>query len=123
MKPTYETIKEMADFFKAMSEVKRIAIVWLLASQSEAKLCVIDIADKLGISQPAASQHIRVLKNIGLLIPRRESYKVYYHIDIDEYKKNHSNINALYEMALNKCCASDSDCCSDPIKKCFTEPS
>jgi len=60
-------ITKMANIFKAFADPTRLRLIRLLASNMEEKLCVVDLAKKLGISQPAASQHIKVLKNINIL--------------------------------------------------------
>lgn len=81
-------------------------------------LCVSDVAEKLGISQPAASQHIKVLKNVGILEENKKGFRVYYTIDNEvlmEYKKD---IDELFLKAFEKCeydfscsdCPYGSDC-------------
>ncbi len=39
------------------------------------------IGDKLGVSQPAASRHLKVLTDAGLVIPTRKKGWVYYRRD------------------------------------------
>ncbi|WP_093793979.1 ArsR/SmtB family transcription factor [Sporomusa acidovorans] len=43
--------------------------------------CVSDVAQQLGISQPAASQHIKILKNVGILEENRRGFRVFYTIN------------------------------------------
>jgi ArsR family transcriptional regulator len=40
--------------------------------------CNLFIVDKLGVSQPAASRHLKVLADAGLVIPTRRKGWVYY---------------------------------------------
>ena len=44
-------------------------------------LCVSEIANKLNISVPAASQHFRVMENAGLVKKKREGQRMCYLID------------------------------------------
>ncbi|MEM9655817.1 MAG: metalloregulator ArsR/SmtB family transcription factor [Actinomycetota bacterium] len=45
--------------------------------------CNLFIVDKLGVSQPAASRHLKVLTDAGLVIPTRRKGWVYYRRDED----------------------------------------
>jgi ArsR family transcriptional regulator len=93
----------MANVLKSMGEEKRLKIIKMLASNANDIFCVSDVAKQLGISQPAASQHIKVLRSIGILEENRKGFKVFYTINLDvlnEYKKN---IDELFKKAFEKC--------------------
>jgi ArsR family transcriptional regulator len=59
-------------FFKALGEPTRLRIIRLLAEQ---ELCVCELEDIMKISQPRISQHLKVLKQVGLVSERREAQK------------------------------------------------
>jgi DNA-binding transcriptional ArsR family regulator len=44
---------------------------------------VTELADELPVSRPAVSQHLRVLKNAGLVRERRDGTRRFYRIDPD----------------------------------------
>lgn len=44
---------------------------------------VVEIAEKVRLSRTAASHHIKILKNAGILKMRREGTKNYYYFDAD----------------------------------------
>ena len=46
-------------------------------------LAVGEIADELPVSRPAVSQHLRVLKEAGLVTERRNGTRRYYRVDPD----------------------------------------
>jgi DNA-binding transcriptional ArsR family regulator len=46
-------------------------------------LAVVEIADELPVSRPAVSQHLRVLKEAGLVSERREGTRRFYRVDPD----------------------------------------
>ena len=76
MTPTI--IIDCVDFCKALADDTRQAILRLLL-QSE--MCVGDIVDAFGLSQPTISHHLGTLKNAGLVSSRKEGKQVYYAID------------------------------------------
>lgn len=59
----------------AGSEV-RLKILFLLNIEKE--LCPCDIADILEMSVPAVSQHIRKMKDAGIITSRRDGQTLYY---------------------------------------------
>lgn len=65
----------VAEVFKHLGDANRIRIFWLLCNCEE---CVINISAMLGISSPAASHHLRILKDSHLITSRREGKEVYY---------------------------------------------
>ncbi len=63
--------------FKALSNETRLEIIKLL---SERPLCVNALVNKTGISQPAMSQHLKVLENAGLVVGIKKGYWVHYEL-------------------------------------------
>jgi DNA-binding transcriptional ArsR family regulator len=70
--------KELADAFKALSDLTRLRILYLLATDTTGTLGVSDLAAQLGISQPAVSQHLKVLKHEGIVASERSGFHVYF---------------------------------------------
>lgn len=65
----------LADVFKHLSDPNRLRIFWALCHGEE---CVINISALTEMSSPAVSHHLRILKNAGLIMSRREGKEVYY---------------------------------------------
>jgi len=81
-------IEEAGRVFKALSDPTRLRLIQLLACQEGGSaLCVMALADRLGVSQPAVSQHLRVLRNVGLVRGDRRGCRVHYFLDEDELAK------------------------------------
>ncbi len=76
-------VREMADVFKALGDPTRLRIIRLLVTNPSDTLNVSDLADRLGMTQPAVSQHIKVLKNVGILVPNKQGYHVFYHVNME----------------------------------------
>lgn len=85
-------MKESADLFKILSVDKRIEIIELLKKEP---MSVNSLADKLGITQSAVSQHLRVLKAAGLVIDNRQGYWIYYSLNKDALEKCRQRLNRI----------------------------
>ena len=57
-------LKQLTSLFKALSEATRLRIVHLLHAQS---LCVRDLQEVLGLSQPLVSRHLAILRAANLV--------------------------------------------------------
>ncbi len=81
---------ELAETFRALADSSRAKIVYSLLRQ---ELCVCDLAAVVGLSESAVSQHLRVLRNLRLVTPRREGKLVYYSLD-------DAHVRALLDVSL-----------------------
>ena len=68
------------DVMDALGDPTRRAIFERLRS---GPLAVVEIADELPVSRPAVSQHLRVLKEAGLVTERRDGTRRLYRVDPD----------------------------------------
>jgi len=100
------SVKEnrLAKYAKALGHPARIAILKLLASK---QTCICgDIVDELPLSQSTVSQHLKELKDAGLIKGEIEGAKVCYCIDAKEWKTAQDRINQLFDSykGNNECC-------------------
>jgi len=65
----------IADIFKLLGDSSRVRIFWLLCHCEE---CVINLSAMVGMSSPAVSHHLKLLRAHGLIVSRREGKEVYY---------------------------------------------
>ena len=98
-----DDVKLMAEVFKVLGDTTRLRIIRMLASNPGSTLCVADLADRLGMTQPAVSQHIKALKQVGLLEPDKQGFRVYYYIDTDILSSYKEKIDEMFELAFTKC--------------------
>lgn len=61
---------------------------------------VVEIARGLPVSRPAVSQHLRVLKDAGLVRERREGTRNYYSVDGDALAELREYFENFWEEAL-----------------------
>ena len=68
----------IADTFKALADPTRVAMMNRLAAVAE--LCVCDLTDAFGLSQPTISHHLRILRESGLVEAERRGTWAYYRL-------------------------------------------
>jgi len=64
---------------KALADKNRLRIVYLLNGKKD--LCVCEITDIIGLSQPTISSHLRLLENAGLIVSDKDGLWVNYNIN------------------------------------------
>ena len=95
--PDETRIAAVAEAMKQLGDPTRLRIFWLLCHTEE---CVIDIAALTGMSSPAVSHHLRILKSAGLLTSRREGKEMYYRAaDTKLVRKLHHTIEDVAEIS------------------------
>ena len=72
-----ENIREASEAMQAMAHPLRLKILCLIGGQ---ECSVLEIVEAVGTSQSNISQHLAVLRDHGILSPRKEANKVYYRI-------------------------------------------
>jgi ArsR family transcriptional regulator len=73
--------QEMSETFKLLGDKSRLMILALLKEQ---ELCVCEIVEIMGMSQPSISQHLRKLKSAGLVGETRKGQWVFYHLNVED---------------------------------------
>ena len=68
----------MGDVFKALSDPTRRKILELL---KEKPMNAGEIADCFKMSKPSVSNHLKILKNCGLVIDERNGQNIIYHLN------------------------------------------
>jgi ArsR family transcriptional regulator, arsenate/arsenite/antimonite-responsive transcriptional repressor len=86
--------EKLAGIFKLFSVEARIRIVRALKRRA---MCVTEITSQLGISQEATSQHLRVLRDAGIVWFQKRGFHIYYSLDKQNMALMHKAVNALYE--------------------------
>src|SRR5229473_2900413 len=73
-----ELYVDMAETFRALADSTRAKIVHALMDQP---LCVCDLAQVVGVSEPAVSQHLRLLRTLRIVRGRRMGKMVFYSLE------------------------------------------
>jgi len=95
---------ELSSLAKALGHPARIAIIQHLLKVNS---CVCgDIVDELPLAQPTVSQHLKELKNAGLIKGAIEGNSICYCIDEEKWMEYKKIITGLFESYVPKpaCC-------------------
>ncbi|MGO1080473.1 ArsR/SmtB family transcription factor [Inquilinus sp. CA228] len=96
-----------ANLFRALANERRLQILdWLKDPRAhfppqadgdlvEDGVCGLFIADKLGISQPTLSEHMRVLVQSGLVVPKRIRQWTFYKRDEEQIRAARAAVETL----------------------------
>jgi len=84
---------ELALLFKALGHPARIAIIEFLVKQ-ESCICG-DIVNELTLAQPTVSQHLKELKNAGLIKGTIEGTSICYYLDESKIEQIVTYLNVL----------------------------
>ncbi|MGM0366821.1 MAG: ArsR/SmtB family transcription factor [Actinomycetota bacterium] len=74
-----ENLKNMVKTIKALADEGRLRIILLLLERDN--LCVCEIKEVIGLSQPTISIHLKSMENVGLIESRKEGLWVNYCIN------------------------------------------
>jgi DNA-binding transcriptional ArsR family regulator len=72
---------DCCDVFKALSVETRVKIIEIL--KSKGPMGAKKIAELIGVTPAAVSQHLRMLKHVGLVRSERRGYWIPYELDTD----------------------------------------
>ena len=98
------TIEKTAGICRALGDENRLKIIGLLTG---GELCACRILEKLDITQPTLSHHIKILCGCALVNARRDGKWMHYSINCETFCEFKQYFDAM------KCCT-NSDCqCGD----------
>ena len=97
-----EKQNELATLFKAFSHPARIAIIEYLLKVDK---CICgDIVSELPLSQPTISQHLKELKNVGIIKGTIEGTAICYCLNPDIVVQFENYFSSIRNKMQSKCC-------------------
>ena len=98
--------QELSEFAKALAHPARIAILKLLAQRNE---CICgEIVEVLPLAQSTVSQHLKELKNAGLIDGAIDGPRSCYCINWKAFEKFNTEFNSLFDNLRTK---NEKACC------------
>ncbi len=95
-----EKLESMSNQLKAVSDPNRLK---LLACLKKGEVCACDFVDVLHISQPAVSQHLKKLKDAGIIVERPAGTWKHYRLNEVQQPYIQAIIDALEVSPVIKC--------------------
>lgn len=100
-----EAQNQISSIAKVFGHPARVAILQYLFKTNS---CICgDLVDEIGLAQPTISQHLKELKNVGLISGNIEGTSVCYCID----KANWSKMKTIINDFLNQDVNENTNCC------------
>ncbi|MBZ4322352.1 metalloregulator ArsR/SmtB family transcription factor [Streptomyces sp. SCA2-4] len=84
--------------FRALGHPVRLGIMKALAERPET--CACDFTELFHVSQPTISQHLKVLRETGLVVTRRQGTQICYSVRPDALHRLHAALTAIQPPRL-----------------------
>lgn len=91
---------QMAEYFKVFSDANRLEIIELLL---KGETCGCTLIDKLPISQPTLSYHLKTITKYNLATSKREGNWIKHFIDRDKINEMIQFLEQLRDMEEEQC--------------------
>ena len=100
-----DKIDNIIEVFKALSDPTRLRLIMLLNQCQTGicqggELCVNALARELGVTQSAVSQHLRILRQTGLVRGTRHGAFMHYSLDRSGVERYKNAINDIFGELL-----------------------
>lgn len=92
--------EKLARFSQALAAPTRLRIVALLRGRA---LCVNALAAQLDVTQGAVSQHLRVLREAGIVVSEKRGYFVHYRLNENALATWQQEVEKLLDVAREPC--------------------
>ncbi|MBN2531328.1 MAG: winged helix-turn-helix transcriptional regulator [Spirochaetales bacterium] len=84
----------LVDSFKALGDETRFSILCILIQHN---ICAKSIACRLKLSESAVSQHLKILRECGLISGEKRGYWVHYKVNVPEINRIINGLNSLVQ--------------------------
>ncbi len=69
---------DLAQLLKALADPTRLRLVSMVAGHEDGEVCVCELTEPLGLTQPTISHHLKVLIDAGILTRDKRGVWAYY---------------------------------------------
>ncbi len=95
--------EELEELFKALANINRILLIYHMTSGEIEKISVTEMAQMMGLTQPAASQHLKILKTAKILTAEKKGNYIYYTFNHNAMLDHKERIDFLFSCVFSKC--------------------
>jgi len=113
-------MENIALILKAIADNTRLRIIKLLLQYS---YCVGALARRLNISEAAVSQHLKVLREAGLVTGKKRGYFMHYAVNRDRLHILAEDLKKLTEIKTEICNPEKEDCLKKKQRICHMHKS
>ncbi|MCK8825766.1 ArsR/SmtB family transcription factor [Fuchsiella alkaliacetigena] len=101
-------MEELLTKLKALSDNTRLKLVILLLNND---YCGKALAKRLSVSESAVSQHLKVLREAGLVKGEKRGYWVHYSVNKERLKEIAQQVANLEQYFEDDGCSVEKECC------------
>jgi DNA-binding transcriptional ArsR family regulator len=109
-------VKRVCRYNKAISDTNRMKMIKIIGSHEPNTMNVSAIAETLGITQPAATKHLKIMEATGIIARKRVGNSVYYALDHDAIAEYQDSMAYAFAHCATPC-AYGFDCDNCPVKE------
>ena len=95
--------EELEELFKALGNINRLLLIYRMTSGEIKKVNVTQMAKMMGLTQPAASQHLKILKTARILTAEKRGNYIFYTFNQSAMINHKEKIDFLFGCVLSKC--------------------
>ncbi len=95
LKSKEKGLLELADVLNLAGNAVRLKILYLLKQENE--LCPCDLSDILGMTVPAVSQHLKKLKDAGIVTTKKSGQTIFYSVE-EQSQRIISSVLDLFKL-------------------------
>lgn len=92
--------EQISEYFKVLSDPNRLQIIELLL---KGETCGCNLVDKLPISQPTLSYHLKNITKFGLANNKRDGNNINHYVDRDKINEIINYLVSLRDMKIDTC--------------------
>lgn len=94
-----ECQQELAEYGRILSHPARIAIIELLAEKKEIKTG--DISEYLPLSRTTVSQHLKELRDAGIIHGTIDGLKIHYCLNMDKLREMQTKLYKMFDSSIS----------------------
>jgi ArsR family transcriptional regulator, arsenate/arsenite/antimonite-responsive transcriptional repressor len=96
-------VNRICEYNDALSDPQRVKMMKIMGSSETHSVSVGKFAEILGISQPSATKHLKILHAVDLISRKRMGTNVFYSLNLDMINEYHSLLELAFEKGFSTC--------------------
>ena len=96
-------VNRICEYNSALSDAQRVKMMKIMGSSAQHSVTVSDFAEILGISQPSATKHLKILHAVELIDRKRIGTSVFYSLNLETVSEYHQLLELAFEKGFLPC--------------------
>jgi ArsR family transcriptional regulator len=96
-------VNRICEYNSALCDPQRVKMMKIMGSGTENSVTVSDFASILGISQPSATKHLKILHAVELINRKRIGTSVFYSLNLETVSEYHQLLELAFEKGFLPC--------------------